>query len=69
MGQPLKHLANEVFKGVMTHIVDPSNATERSESWNVTVQRTRTPIFTDSPSEDRVYAQFIPYPLISRGLK
>ena len=69
MGQPLKHLANEVFKGVMTHVVDPNSATERSESWNVTVQRTRTPIFTDSPSEDRVYAQFVLYPLTSRGLK
>ena len=52
MGQPLEHLANEVYRGVKTHPVGPDIVTNRWELWNVTVQRTRTPISTDSPSGD-----------------
>ena len=55
VGQPLKHLANKVINGVMTHVVGLNNATRRWESWNMTVQHTCTPISTDSPCGDSVY--------------
>ena len=54
VGQSMEHLANETIKGVMTHVVGPDTTTRRSESRNVTVQRTRAPISTDSPSGNRV---------------
>ena len=50
----MEHLANETIKGVMTHVVGPDTTTRRSESRNVTVQRTRAPISMDSPSGNRV---------------
>ena len=59
-GQSLEHLANEMDKGVKTHEVDLNRAIARLESWNVTVQRTCTPISTDSPSGDCNYSSELP---------
>ena len=50
-GQLLEHLANETDKGVKTHKVDLNRAIARLEPWNVTIQRTHTPISTDSPRQ------------------
>ena len=53
-GQSLEHLANKTNKGVRTHDVGLYRVVACLEPWNVTVQRTRTPISTDSPSGDCV---------------
>jgi hypothetical protein len=40
VGQLLEHLVNEVIKGVLTHVVGPSNTARPLELRNVTVQCT-----------------------------
>ena len=59
-GQSLEHLADKTDKGAETHEVGLNRAIACLESWNVTVQRTRTPISTDSPSGDCDYSSELP---------
>ena len=50
----MEYLVNKAIKGVMTHVAGLNDATRHWESWNVTVQHTRTLISMDSPSGDSI---------------